>query len=228
MKVSIKSMRAAGLSDEKIVRALEIEESERMATEREYARQRQRRYRKELSSKNKDRVTDVTRDKRHTGELFNEINDRVTVSRVTASPSPPLFPPSMVSPITPSLTTPLISPSHISRSIPENWTLSEEDSAYARSKGWANDRVVSEAERFKLHFLDNGKAHKNWHLTWCKWVTSPYQSNGAGNGKAQAGKRSGSLLDAIDRFQERIANGADSEACLDAVFGLSQGRILGS
>jgi hypothetical protein len=75
---------------------------------------------------------------------------------------------------------------HIQRSLPENWTLSEQDVVYAQSKGWAKERVTSEGERFKNYYLTNGKAHKDWHRAWCKWVTSPYQTSqkaSEGNGK---------------------------------------------
>jgi len=69
----------------------------------------------------------------------------------------------------------------VRHTLPENWTLSENDRAYARTKGWADDRIDAEGERFRLYYLGKGVLLADEHLTWCKWVISPYQ-NGAGNG----------------------------------------------
>jgi uncharacterized protein YdaU (DUF1376 family) len=79
------------------------------------------------------------------------------------------------------------------KQLPEDWTLSLADSSYAYAKGWAAERVLSEAERFKNHHLARGTVFKNWSRAWQNWVTSPYQqptrtSNGKASNSPEKGK----------------------------------------
>lgn len=72
--------------------------------------------------------------------------------------------------------------------LPENWTLSEEDRAYARTKGWPDNRIEIEGERFRLYYVTKGTLIASDHLTWCKWVMSPIQNGG---GQYGAGRKKG-------------------------------------
>jgi hypothetical protein len=94
----------------------------------------------------------------------------------------------------------------VAKPIPEDWELSEDDIAYAVGKGWPMERVVSEGERFKIHFVENEAPHKNWKLVWQKWVTSPYQQQPTRttNGKASNSREKGKsdFKDALRKLGE--------------------------
>jgi len=89
-------------------------------------------------------------------------------------------------------------------SISADWKPTDADRDYARSKGWPDARIDTEAERFRIHYLANAKPWADWHLVWCKWVTSSYQNSNVGHGGQQHGRRHGSVLDALDRLGERL------------------------
>ena len=90
----------------------------------------------------------------------------------------------------------------LSMQIADDWSLTQKYIDYALKKGWANERVESESERFKNHFRASGARKKDWFLTWCNWVTSPFQQKPQeANGH---GKRHGSVLDALDRLEEAL------------------------
>lgn len=77
--------------------------------------------------------------------------------------------------------------------LPGDWKPSEEERAYAASKGFSAQRIDLEAERFRNHAAARGRLQKDWHAAWRNWVISPLQMNG---------HRSGSKEDR----QERLAN----------------------
>ena len=62
-------------------------------------------------------------------------------------------------------------------SISADWKPDEIDRAYARSKGWPDTRIDTEAERFRNYYLANGIARKSWPASWRNWVTSPFQKS---------------------------------------------------
>lgn len=94
----------------------------------------------------------------------------------------------------------------VSTPIADDASLSDADRAYARSKGWTDEKAESEFVRFRDHALANGRTAKNWPAAWRNWVTSPYQKptkvNGHGTGP--------SLMDAFDRLIDR-ATSAEGE-----------------
>jgi hypothetical protein len=69
--------------------------------------------------------------------------------------------------------------------LPENFTLTESDVAYARERGWTDAKLNDELDRFRLHAQANGRLQADWHASWKKWVTSPYQTTGGTNGYAK-------------------------------------------
>jgi len=104
----------------------------------------------------------------------------------------------------------------------ESWKPSDEDRAYARTKGWPDNRIEIEGERFRLYYVTKGTLIANEHLTWCKWVMSPIQNAGGQYGNGQ-GRRQGSILDAGDRLREKLRQAGASE---DYVPGSSGPRPL--
>jgi hypothetical protein len=84
-----------------------------------------------------------------------------------------------------------------------DWKPTDNDRAYARAKGWLEQRIDAEAERFRLYHVDKGDLIKDEHLSWCKWVTSPYRNINNSGGQTH-GRRHGSVLDAADRLIEEL------------------------
>jgi hypothetical protein len=97
--------------------------------------------------------------------------------------------------------------------LPENWSLSEQDRAYARAKGWVSDQINTEGERFRLYYVTKGTLITDDHLCWCKWVMSPYRHNGKrGRGNddgadRRAGKKAHSISATFDDIFDRIERG---------------------
>lgn len=92
----------------------------------------------------------------------------------------------------------------ISTPLRHNASLSDADRAYARSKGWDDQRIAAEFERFRDHALANGRVQKDWPAAWRNWVTSPYQKAARVNGHG-AGP---DLMDAIDGLIDRAGGGS--------------------
>ena len=97
-------------------------------------------------------------------------------------------------------------------SIPENWSLSETDILYAQERGWANDRITSEGERFKNHHIAKGSVFASIHRAWCNWVTSPYQQQkgNLGGTDRESGK---SQFKAALRKLQAYAESNDDAGC---------------
>ena len=99
------------------------------------------------------------------------------------------------------------------------------DLEFAESKGWPREKAISEAQRFRDHALAKGRKARDWPAAWRNWVTSPFQQKPQeANGH---GRRHGSVLDALDRLEERYAAGDDSAAGENGAFGLPQRRLFG-
>lgn len=54
--------------------------------------------------------------------------------------------------------------------IPDGWSLTDEDVAYATKRGWDRTRMVDEAEHFANHHKAKGTLSTNWHSSWVTWV----------------------------------------------------------
>jgi len=90
----------------------------------------------------------------------------------------------------------------------ENWKLSNEDRAYAQSKGWPDNRIEIEGERFRLYYVTKGTPIASDHLTWCKWVMSPIQNGGGQYGAGrQKGDRRHSISATFDDIFAKLEGG---------------------
>lgn len=73
------------------------------------------------------------------------------------------------------------------RAMSESWTLSPDDREWARVEHGLSDAEISEqADRFRDHFLANGKPLKNWSAAWHNWIRrAPEFSNGRGKSRTE-------------------------------------------
>lgn len=92
----------------------------------------------------------------------------------------------------------------ISTAICETWSPSDADVTFARSKGWDDHKIQTEASRFRDHAAANNRRQADWSAAWRNWVTSPYQKtmNGHANGKSGTG-----VMDAFDLLIDRAGSG---------------------
>ena len=163
--ISIKVMRAAGLTDAQILRVIEEHRVER----REYERLKKQRQRA--------RVPNVPGDSE--GQWGHPPLSKKERKKIYKKDKP----------------------SYIS----DDWNPSEADVRYARSKGWDDARIATEAERFAVHYRMSKAKWTDWHLVWCKWVISPFQTKASGNGRPYHPTYK-------DRRQEELE---DAKQCLD-------------
>jgi len=92
-------------------------------------------------------------------------------------------------------------------SIAADWKLTDADRDYARKKGWPDERIEREAERFFIHYRANSKPWANWHLVWCKWVISSFQNGTGAASHGPAGPKRDerhSIRSALDRLDDLI------------------------
>src|SRR4051812_17708549 len=94
-------------------------------------------------------------------------------------------------------------------SIATDWKLTSADCDYARGKGWPDERITTEGERFHNHYLANGEARKSWPACWRNWVTSKYQNGNGGQHNGRAGRPAPkddprSIRGAFDRLFEKL------------------------
>jgi hypothetical protein len=92
-------------------------------------------------------------------------------------------------------------------SIAADWKLTDADRDYARKKGWPDERIECEAERFHIHYRANSKPWANWHLVWCKWVISEFQNGGQNGTNRRAGKKTHSISATFDDIFEKLQGG---------------------
>jgi hypothetical protein len=100
------------------------------------------------------------------------------------------------------------------------WTLPEEGIAFARSKGWPEDRISTEALRFRDHAHANGRLQVDWAAAWRSWVTSPYRQSSNQNGGPIDGRE--------QRLQDRNRRINAWEAALDKLGRYGEEDLHGS
>lgn len=108
--------------------------------------------------------------------------------------------------------------------VPLDWTPSAGGREYARARGFNEQRITTEGERFRNNSHAKGLRYSNIDAAWCNWVTSPYQQQVNGNGKSG---HSDTVMDAADR---RIAELGAAEGREQGDLGLvdvTPGRIQG-
>jgi hypothetical protein len=88
------------------------------------------------------------------------------------------------------------------QALPNDFVLTEERRALARSKrGWPDQIINQVFERFCSHARANGRMQIDWDQSWLNWVTSPYQDQRNGeNGNG----RSGSVLATADHIATKL------------------------
>jgi hypothetical protein len=215
--IDIAILRAAGLSDEQILKVLELDQNERKAVRREQNRINKQNQRSrqhfyadiEINKQNQRSCQHVSADTL-TSPLIDKENPACNALHSVTSSSPPSSP-SLPSPTPPSITTPPFSPPPDTKKaraanatlLPEGYNLSERMINYALDRKWTPARVQDEFEKFVLHAQKKGCRYVNWDAAWQSWVRSPYQLNGGGNGGHHAPAKK-SLVDVCNDLLEEI------------------------
>lgn len=141
MRVSIAQLRAAGMTNDQIVRLLEEREAERREQNRKaQINHRSRQHERDLRSD----IADSTIEKSLTDSSLKKIRKERKIG------------------------------------MPAHWQPTPQDRDYAKGKGWSEQRITSEGERFRNYYLANGKKMQCWSAKWQNWVTSNYQNGGNG------------------------------------------------
>lgn len=67
--------------------------------------------------------------------------------------------------------------------ISEDFTVTDEMRSWAEGKGFAANVIAEQTDRFKDHFIGNGKPMKDWPAAWRNWMrNSPAFAGGRNNG----------------------------------------------
>lgn len=80
----------------------------------------------------------------------------------------------------------------------ERWHLDKPDIEFARGKGWKDNKIAAEEQRFADHARAHNRLQADWHAAWRNWVTSPFQQKGQPNGNStelSVGERAKQLAD---------------------------------
>jgi len=173
--IDIRTLRAAGLSAEQILKVIE----EDQAKVREQTRIRQRNHR----SRNGD-----LRDKRDTQE--KTVADQHPRQQCHGD-TPPLTVLLPSSSLSSSIDRPLSVAARAKRPLPADW----------EPKG--EQRDPAEADEFRDHARAKGYRYIDWDAAYRNFQKSPYNARNKGGQNGQ-GRRHGSVLDAFDRLGERL------------------------
>lgn len=106
------------------------------------------------------------------------------------------------------------------KKLPSDFVLSEADIKFARERGWSDQRIQEQFERFCDHAQATGRRQVDWHAAWRTWVTSPYQEKVNINGRKQhPADRAFEIADKLDAAFERKVDpsGGVSGSGTDAV-----------
>ncbi len=77
---------------------------------------------------------------------------------------------------------------------------------YAKEKGLSDGQIDTEGEAMRDWSLSSPKGLKlDWEAAWRNWVTRKIETKGNGNGSGHEQGRRGSLVDAGERLQKRLA-----------------------
>jgi hypothetical protein len=184
MKFTLNHLRKAGLTEAQILRVVEVADAEQSERRQEQNREAARKYR---TRRQQNHADSADRQQNHADKQNHADAESACVSKKERKKK------------------------GSKHTLPENWVLTDKDRAYARMKGWPDTRIDTEGERFRLYYLTKASLITDDHLTWCKWVISPFQNGNGGRGNGQ-GRRHGSVLDACDRLREKLnAQGSFAE-----------------
>ncbi|WBU27536.1 hypothetical protein OOZ54_12610 [Rhodopseudomonas palustris] len=70
--------------------------------------------------------------------------------------------------------------------ISPDWSPSEADWEYARSKGYSDRDIPFQAERFRNHHISRGNLMADWPAAWKTWINNGYGPRGPGGGGGRA------------------------------------------
>jgi len=182
----VKELRAAGVSDAKIVDALISMEDERTAK----GRARVAKHRNLKRNGNVTHVTNVTSPSADIERARARVGDNLLPIEGTGKEEPSLREGARASKSRTSIAT--------------DWSPSEVGQQYAMAHGMGVPDIRSEIAKFRNHHEAHGKQMSNWDAAWRTWCDrfNGYKPNG--NGTSQ--KRSFTTVahDAIDRIEAQL------------------------
>ena len=152
MRVTIASMRAAGMSDSAILKVVEEADAERR--EKERIKKRNQRLRPQDGGDNRDIGGQAKKAEQKQQSRPQDGGDNVHIKDTSLEPT---------------------KKKKVRKSISPDWVPDDRDCAYALARGWTYDQIETEAERCRNHWLANGKTMADWHAVWRNWVISPFQ-----------------------------------------------------
>jgi len=91
--------------------------------------------------------------------------------------------------------------------MPIDFALTDSDVRFAADRGFDEQRIKFEYQRFCDHATANGRRQADWHAAWRTWVTSPYQrtnGNGSANGRHVETPKRRTVLDVAREFTEHL------------------------
>lgn len=65
------------------------------------------------------------------------------------------------------------------------WQPTQIDLKYARSKGFSDDRITQEADKFRTYHRAQGTKFADWHAGWRKWIGMCFDQPGNGGNRGQ-------------------------------------------
>jgi hypothetical protein len=72
--------------------------------------------------------------------------------------------------------------------LPEDWSPTETDTAFARKRGWSAEKVSEEALRFESHHRAKGSVMKDWAAAWRTWVLNAHRFAAPPRAPMQSGR----------------------------------------
>jgi hypothetical protein len=167
-------MLAAGCTAEQIVAAVKADRGVKSSGAIRQAKYRQRLKEKEEAERN---ASDVTL---RNGDVTG-VTERHEAETVSLSPIPLLPPTPPNNPLTPN---PIQKPNNARGfRLPEDWTLTGPDLAFALSKGFSEAQTAEIFEKFTNYWWSATGAKatkKNWHQAWKVWVLNTRPQSRAG------------------------------------------------
>lgn len=103
--------------------------------------------------------------------------------------------------------------------LPTDWQPTEKDRAYARERGWSEQKIDDGSASFVERFSNRDKPERreNWSLSWCTWVRNDIKfdrsGGNGGSGSPRHHDRAGQLVSAIGNIvaEDRRAENAVHE-----------------
>lgn len=95
--------------------------------------------------------------------------------------------------------------------IGDEWSPTDDDVAYARSKGLGDERIADEAERFRDHHLTKPKPIANWSAAWRTWTRNAADPNHFSNRNRVDGQRQSRSAIAREGMDMAIQRRAEDE-----------------